>query len=106
MSNRIEINNSKKVIDNGGNKKKPAGANRMVDSESDFDSKASPPHSAKENESDSSGQNSNNKHGNSFGSSNQSSSIDPQEFLFEKKQSLDHFFYNVYEELGKAPYSM
>jgi len=26
--------------------------------------------------------------------------------LFEKKQSLDHFFYSVYEKLSQPPFSM
>lgn len=37
---------------------------------------------------------------------NSVSDIDPQEYLFEKKQSLDHFFYSVYEQLSKAPFAM
>ena len=35
-----------------------------------------------------------------------SDSFDPQEFLFEKKQSLDHFFFNVYDQFSKPPYSL
>jgi hypothetical protein len=34
------------------------------------------------------------------------SSFDPQEFIFQKKQSLDHFFTTVYEQLSQAPYSL
>jgi len=34
------------------------------------------------------------------------SSFDPQEFLFEKKRSLEHFFISVYEQLSHSPYSM
>lgn len=34
------------------------------------------------------------------------SSFDPQEFIFQKKQSLDHFFITVYEQLSQAPYSL
>lgn len=34
------------------------------------------------------------------------SSFDPQEFLFEKKQSLDNFFITVYEQFSQTPYSL
>ena len=34
------------------------------------------------------------------------SSFDPQEFLFEKKRSLEQFFASVYEQLSLAPYSL
>ena len=32
--------------------------------------------------------------------------IDPEEYLFEKKNSLDHFFMKVYEELSAQPYAL
>ena len=34
------------------------------------------------------------------------SSFDAQEFLFQKRQSLDHFFISVYEKFSLPPYSM
>lgn len=32
--------------------------------------------------------------------------FDPEEYLFEKKNSLDHFFMKVFEELSIQPYSL
>jgi hypothetical protein len=37
---------------------------------------------------------------------NSVSSFDAQEFLFQKRQSLDRFFINVYEKFSVPPYSL
>ena len=70
----------------------PVNQNRVLDSDESIDSNkmSSPSQSIRQSISD--------YEEDSKGNLNKSkSSFDPQEFLFEKKQSLDHFFITVYD---------
>lgn len=92
----------------GNNRQKQPVKNRIADSDSEMNSMAMMGSSAGSSMKQKESINDFSDEGRNIKSENQESleSFDPQEFLHEKKQSLDHFFFNVYEQLSKAPYSM